>query len=307
MHHLETLNGLKLQGAWCTIGSFDGVHRGHQAIISSLVHAAHAAGAPAVVVTFHPHPAVLLRGITTPFYITSPQERADLLAQLGVDYVITLPFDRAMASLGADEFMRMLADHLGLAWLWVGHDFALGRGRSGDISALQAIGQQLGYQLQVIGPVQDGSEVISSSQIRSLLLSGNVEAAAGLLGRPYFVQGNVISGQQRGRRIGIPTANLDLPGERLLPANGVYATRALINGQPWASVTNIGLRPTFENAPVLPRVEAHLMDFTGDLYNHEIKLEFIAHLRPEQTFPNVQELIAQIQKDIRQAREVLDA
>ncbi len=307
MHHLETLNGLKLQGTWCTIGSFDGVHRGHQTIISSLVRAAHAACAPAVVITFHPHPAVLLRGINTPFYLTSPHERAHLLAELGVDYVITLPFDRAMASLEPDKFMQMLADHLGLASLWVGHDFALGRGRIGDIPALQAIGQHLGYHLQVVGPVQAGSEVISSSQIRNLLLSGDVEAAARLLGRPYSVQGNIISGQQRGRRIGIPTANLDLPASRLLPANGVYATRALINGQPWASVTNIGLRPTFENAPVLPRVEAHIMDFTGDLYNHEIKLEFIAHLRSEQTFPNVQDLIEQIQKDIRQAREVLHA
>lgn len=305
MQHIRSLSDLRLRGAWGTIGSFDGVHRGHQAIIRSLVDAAHAVAAQVVVVTFYPHPAVVLRGFNAPFYLTSPDERAELLGELGVDVVLTLPFDRQMAEQSAETFMRSLVEAFGLARLCVGQDFALGRGRSGDIPALQALGQQLGYQVQVIPPVTNSEGVISSSQIRAALQMGSVEAAASLLGRPYFVQGEVIHGQQRGQTIGIPTANLGLPHERLLPANGVYATWAWVGDERYASVTNIGVRPTFEHQPVLPRAETHLLDFDGDLYGQNLRVDFIAHLRGEQPFSDIQTLLTQIHRDISRAREVL--
>lgn len=305
MQHFRSLNGLNLRNAWCAIGSFDGVHLGHQAVIHSLVTAARAAAAPSLVITFYPHPVVVLRGISAPFYLTSADERASLLGSLGVDVVLTLPFDRDLAAQPAEDFMQAVSAAAGLACLYVGQDFALGRGRSGDVSALRQIGARLGYQVQLIPPIASPQGVISSSQIRSLLQQGSVESAAQLLGRPYFVEAEVVHGQQRGRSIGIPTANLGLPAERLLPANGVYATWAWVGGTRRPAVTNIGVRPTFEHQAVFPRAEAHLLDFNGDLYGQSLRLEFIARLRGEQPFSSVQALQAQIETDISQTREVL--
>lgn len=305
MQHYWSLEDVQLQNAWVTIGSFDGVHRGHQEIIRQLTAGARKAGAPAVVLTFHPHPAVVLGKRSDPFYLTGPEARAALLGELGTDYVITHPFTFELANMTAAEFMAMVKERLGLSHLWVGYDFALGRKRQGDVATLRELGKSLGYTLDVMPPIQAGSETISSSQIRAALANGEVERAAGLLGRPYAVPGRVIHGDGRGRTIGVPTANLEVWAEQAIPKAGVYVCQAQLGEEMWGAVTNVGVRPTFENQPASPRVEVHLLDFDRDLYGQEVRLFFLARLRDEQRFPTIDALVAQIHADITRGREIL--
>jgi riboflavin kinase/FMN adenylyltransferase len=305
MQHFRSLHGVLLQGSWVTIGSFDGVHLGHQAIIRRLVEGAHSQDLPAVAITFFPHPSKVLRGNGAPFYLTTPEERAEFLAGLNLDVVITLRFDKELAAFSADQFMGLLASHLGLKRLLVGHDFALGRGREGNFAVLENLGLKYGYGIEGLAPLTVNGELVSSSRIRELVGQGNISLAAAYLGRFYSVQGIVVPGDGRGRTIGIPTANLEIWHERLLPANGVYATLAQVNGVNYPSVTNVGVRPTFENQSPQPRVETHLLDFKQDLYGMNLNLEFMQYLRPEQRFASVQALIEQIRVDIEHAREVV--
>lgn len=301
MQHFHSFEEVALSNAWATIGSFDGVHRGHQAILAPLVQEAHAAGAPAVVVTFHPHPSVVLRNLQNPHYLTHPDERAELLGQLGIDAVLTLTFTRELAALSAEEFMRLMSQHMGLRQLWAGYDFALGRNRQGDLPMLQKIGEQLGYSVRVISEVKLEGVTISSSQIRALLGEGQVDEAAKMLGRLYSLRGPVVHGDGRGRGLGIPTANLDFWQEKIVPARGVYATWVKIGEERVQSVTNVGIRPMFEGEP---RVEAHLLDFDADLYGKTLEVEFVEYLRPEMKFESVDKLLEQIQQDVQQAREI---
>jgi riboflavin kinase/FMN adenylyltransferase len=301
-----SLQDLHLQDVWLTIGSFDGVHRGHQAIVQKLTAGAHTAGAPAVVITFHPHPAVVLRGKQGPYYLTSPEERAALLGELGVDIVVIHPFNHEVANLSAREFVSRLHTHLGLKRLCVGHDFALGHNREGNLLTLESLGEEFGYQLEVISPISFSDQEVSSSQIRSSLMQGDVEQAALLLGRPYEVNGPVVHGDGRGKQLGIPTANLDVWPERLLPKAGVYACLAKVGERELHAVANVGVRPTFTAAPA-PVVEAHLLDFKADVYQQEISLSFIARLRDEQRFSGIPALVAQIQQDIQCTREILES
>lgn len=305
MDQFVNLEELNLDAAWATIGSFDGVHRGHQAIIRQLVTGAHASGAKAVVVTFSPHPAVVLRGLQGPFFLTDHQERADLLAGLGVDVLVTLTFDRSLSARSAADFMGDLCSHLGLKRLLVGYDFALGRGREGNVFRLKQLGEEMGYKVEVISPVESGGEVVSSSRIRALLTAGKVEAAAEMLGRPYGLNGMVVHGEGRGHGLGIPTANLLVSPDRISPGVGVYATMARVRGRAIQSVTNIGVRPTFEGGSSTARIETHLLDFRQDLYGQTIRLEFIQFLRNEQRFASIDALLEQIHLDIQHAREVL--
>ena len=301
MQHFWSLEEVDLQNAWLTIGSFDGVHRGHQAILQQLTAGAHANGAPAVVLTFHPHPAVVLRNRQGPYYLTSPEERAALLGESGADVVITHPFNRQVANLTAGEFVTRLHRYLGLKHLCVGRDFALGHGREGNIPVLEKLGQELGYTVETLAPVLLDGEVISSSSIRAALAEGQVELAGRLLGRSYQVSGRVVHGDGRGRLISIPTANLDLWSERVLPKVGVYACLAWVDGQPWKAVTNVGYRPTFDGAEHAMRVETHLLGFDQDLYDRTLALDFVARLRDEQRFSGVEALVAQIRQDIERA------
>ena len=304
MLHYTSLNVLQLDAAWATIGTFDGVHRGHQAVIRQLVEGAHAAGAAAVAVTFFPHPAMVVRNRRGPIYLTTPEERAVLLGELGVDVVLTLNFDAAMAAQSALEFMQPLAQHLGLKHLLVGHDFALGRNREGNVHRLTELGAQLGYAVSEIAPFQLEGSIVSSSQIRALISAGQVAQAAQFLSRPYTLTGQVIHGDGRGRGLGIPTANLDLWPERLVPAAGVYACWAWVGAQRLMAVTNVGVRPTFgEHLAV--RIEPFLLDFDQDLYGQTLKLAFIELLRPEQRFASVQALLVQIDQDVTRSREIL--
>jgi riboflavin kinase/FMN adenylyltransferase len=305
MKHFRSLDLVHLEGVWLTIGSFDGVHRGHQEVINKLKTEAHKHEALAVVLTFFPHPATVISGRDFPFYLTTPEDKARLMGDLGVDIVITHPFNHDIAATPASKFMNKLHHHLQMRHLKVGYDFALGRNREGNPKKLAEIGFQLGYSLEKIKPYKLDDHIVSSSRIRFLLGAGLVEEAARLLNRYYSVSGQVEIGDRRGQKIGFPTANLDIWKMRAIPTAGVYVCRVLINGVNYGAVTNIGVRPTFEAVPVPPRIEAHILDFQGDLYGETLELEFIARLRGEQRFTSVDDLITQIRTDIISARKIL--
>jgi riboflavin kinase / FMN adenylyltransferase len=307
MQHVRSLSSVQLNGAWLTIGAFDGVHLGHQAIIQQLTAGAHAAGAPAVVITFHPHPLRVLRGGSGPWYLTTPEQRAELLGDLGVDWVITHPFDQSVASLPGREFLARIHAHLGISQLWVGYDFAMGHGRDTDVDTLGALSQELGFTLQVAQAVKLDEGVVSSRRIRALLAEGDVAGAARLLDRPYTVEGTVIPGDGRGRQIGVPTANLQVWEEQALPGAGVYACYAEVEGQVYAAASNVGVRPTFDGSSARIHVEAHLLDYEGDLYGRQVTLAFVDRLRGEQRFSGIEALVNQIRLDIETTRGLLEA
>jgi len=304
MQHFNSLEEVQPGDAWVAIGSFDGVHRGHQVLLKGLISQAHAAKSRAVVVTFFPHPSVVLRANTNAVYLTSPEERAKRLGALGVDVVVTLEFTRKLAETSAHDFVANLRRRLGMRQLWVGFNFALGRGREGDIPALQRLGDLFGFELQVIPPFEVDGDIVSSSLIRSYVQKGDVQRAAQLLGRWYAIQGPVVPGDGRGRTIRIPTANLEVWLGQVMPAHGVYAGWAGISGKRRLAVANVGVRPTFEEQPVKPRAEIHVLDFDQDLYGKNVSFEFVRYLRGEQKFASVEALVAQIHQDIQKTREL---
>jgi riboflavin kinase/FMN adenylyltransferase len=292
-------------GAWVTIGSFDGVHLGHQAIISKLVEESHQNGDISIVVTFFPHPVRVLRDNKDPYYLTSPEEKNQLLRTLGVDSILTLRFNHSLASKSADSFIRILHEQLKFSCLLIGYDFRLGANRSGDIHTLSELGKELGYCVKAIEPFTKTSQAVSSSSIRELIQSGDVATANEWLGRPYSVQGKIIHGDGRGKHIGLPTANLNIWQEKLLPGVGVYAAFADLENSRYLSVVNIGNRPTFYEQPFQQTVEAHLLDFDQDIYEQNLRLSFIQRIRPEIKFDSAQKLMNQINQDIQLSREVL--
>lgn len=307
MLHFYSLQSVHLNASWLTIGAYDGVHLGHQAILKQLAAGAHAVGCPAVVLTFHPHPANVLNPRHPLKYLTTPERRAELLGDLGIDVVITYPFDEQVAHLPGQEFLRRMDEHLDINTLWVGYDFAMGHNRDTDVSVLKQLGVELDYILNVQAPINNGDQIISSSRIRKLLQEGNLDVANRYLGRPYCLSGKVIPGDGRGRTIGVPTANLDFWEEQVIPARGVYACRAFVEDQTYTAATNIGVRPTFDGRGVHDHVEAHLLDADIDLYGKTIRLEFIEYLRGEQKFPNVEALVNQIRADIARTRRLLQS
>jgi riboflavin kinase/FMN adenylyltransferase len=307
MRHINDLEGVNLRETWLTIGTFDGVHLGHQAIVQKLAAGAHQNGALAIVLTFYPHPAVVLGRRSQPFYLTSPEERARLLGQHGADIVVTYPFNSQVAATSAADFVRELKDHLDMIHMLVGHDFALGHNREGNVEYLRTLGEKLGFTVESFPAFVLEGEAVSSSRVRAALAAGDMELATRLLGRPFQVNGKVVPGDGRGRLIGVPTANLELWPERAIPQAGVYVCRAWLEERPRGAVTNVGVRPTFEAGPVPPRVETHLLDFSSDLYGKTIHLDFLTRLRDELRFPSVEDLVAQIHVDIERAREYLDS
>lgn len=313
MHTFSDLRQASLPGpTFLTIGNFDGVHIGHQALILRAGELAAAAdGGRTAILTFAPHPLTVLRPGVRLLELSTPSERLSVAASLGVNYGIIQPFTAEIAQMEARDFVALLKQHLGLAGLVVGPDFALGRNRGGDAAALRRFGEEMGFSLEIVFPVEWRGQPARSSTIREALLRGDVAEAAGFLGRPYAVAGPVQHGDQRGRKIGIPTANIGYGADKLLPANGVYATIARYCTPQWAyefqSVTNIGVRPTVDG--LHHRVEAHLLDFPppelpDDLYGELLTVEFIERLRGEQRFQGLDELVAQIQHDIEQARRL---
>lgn len=304
MQHYHSLEAISLQNSWLTIGVFDGVHRGHREIIHKLVRCAHENHAPAVVLTFDPHPASVLTGKAIRC-LTTPNERADLLAALGVDVVVTQRFTRGLSTATAQEYMSRLKETLGLTRLLIGYDFALGKGREGNAVRLAEIGSELNYTVEVIDALSDESGVISSTEIRKLISTGNVSEAANLLGCTYNLSGPVMHGDGRGRRINIPTANIDYPKQKVIPANGIYACWAALGMEKFMAATNVGINPTFTPEKKIQSIEPYLLDFDRDIYGEQLKLEFVARLRDELKFDSVEALVEQIHKDIDKTRAIL--
>lgn len=305
MRHYQLTSNLNLDDSRVAIGIFDGVHLGHQSIIKSLVRDAIKVNSPTVALTFYPHPKKVLHGVSGQFYLTSPDERAELISNLGVDYVITQLFDESFSKTSAFDFMKRLHNHLDMKSLFVGEDFALGKDREGNIEVLKRIGEDLGYTVNVVSPKSLNGSVISSSMVRKALIEGDVEYARTLLGRPYHLDGKVIPGDGRGRQLGIPTANIDVWDEKLLPKVGVYACEVLFEGKILGSVTNIGVRPTFDSSSLTTRVETHILDFDRDIYGTNLRLQFLKRLRDEIRFKDVHHLVNQILQDTVTARDIL--
>ena len=293
-----------LKGAFVTIGNFDGVHLGHRFIFGRLVEEARHEGRPAVAISFDPHPKMVLHPERRPFYlITSPEEKIHLLADLGIDAFILIPFSLEYARTTAEEFVReILRERLRIRRILIGHDYTFGRGKEGNEVFLTEAGRRLGFEVEVMDAFCVGDIVISSTKIREALLAGEVRFAATLLGRPYNLAGRVISGNHRGVRLGFPTANI-APDKELVPARGVYAVRVLREGKRHEGVVNIGFNPTF--ADKKRSVEVHIFDFHEDIYGESIEILFIERIRDEVRFESPEKLIAQIDRDIDRVREIL--
>ena len=306
MQHYRSLEDVKLQNSWLTIGVFDGVHRGHQEIIKKLVTGARANGAPAVVLTFEPHPASVLSGHEIKC-LTLPDERAGLLGKFGVEAVITERFTRELSTVSAFDFMVRLKRQLGLQQLLIGYDFALGKGREGNAARLTEIGSELGYTVEVVSALSDKSGVISSTEIRKLIEVGNVAEGARLLGHPYSLHGPVIHGDARGRTIDVPTANISYAPDKMIPAKGIYACWGYLDGKRHRAAINIGTNPTFTPEKQSLNVEAHLLDFRQEIYGEDVRLEFVARLRDELKFDSVEKLLEQIWLDIENTKKILNS
>jgi riboflavin kinase/FMN adenylyltransferase len=305
MRHYHSLEEVSVKNAWLTIGVFDGVHRGHREIIQKLTADAHANHAPAVLLTFEPHPASVLSGQEIKCLTTS-EERADFLGSLGVDIVITQRFTRDLSTATAFEYMSRLKQTLDLKHLLIGYDFALGKGREGNATRLAEIGRELGYDVEVIHAISDESGVISSTEIRKLVATGNVSEAAKLLGYYYPLSGEVIRGAGRGRTINFPTANIDYPQQKATPSNGIYACWAHLGNEKFMAATNIGFNPTFTPNRQTPSLEAYLLDFDRDIYGQQVRLEFVSRIRNELKFNSVEALIWKIQEDVDKTRDLLE-
>jgi len=280
-----------------TIGKFDGVHRGHQHLIAGLIERARGEGLASVAVVLYPNPSTVLRPGTALSYLTSLDERLELLRRLGPDSVGILPFTSELAQLSARDFASLLSQELRMRLLYVGPDFALGRNREGTVGALRRIGRDLGFRVEVADMLIEEGEKVGSSAVREALAAGEAEEMASLLGRPFSLRGPVVAGARRGLSLGFPTANIAIGLDRALPAFGVYVTRAFVRENQYPSCTNIGVRPTFDGE-ARPTVETYILDFQDKLYGEEVRIDLLHRLRDELRFESADELVAQMQRDI---------
>jgi len=291
-----------------SIGVFDGVHGGHVALVHRMLEEAHAHGLTGGVVTFHPHPATVIHPDVPFSYLDSLERRVELLRALGVAFVSVLPFTSELQQTSAENFARLLVEDARMRRLVVGEDFRLGRGGEGTVDRLRELGETLGFEVvaMLLEPDAGGAR-ISSTRVRAALAAGRMDEVGRLLGRPFAIRGPVLPGDGRGHAIGFPTLNIGVSPDRALPPHGVYVTRCTTQqgaaGRSYSAVTNIGTRPTFDGTSV--SVETHLLDFEGDLYAHVVTIELLALLRPEHKFAGVEELVAQIRRDVDAAREWL--
>jgi riboflavin kinase / FMN adenylyltransferase len=289
-----------------TIGNFDGVHRGHQVLLRRAVDAARDRGVRGVAVTFDPHPAAVLRPGSEPPALQTLEDRVAALYATGVDLVLVLAFSKELASLGPHVFLeKVLVERLQAVKVIVGTNFRFGHKALGDVVTLNEAGADYGFETEAVTLLDVDSRAISSSEIRDRLAEGDVAWATSALGRPHLVRGPVVAGEGRGRTIGVPTANVAPPPGLQLPANGVYAGHAELDGERWPCVTNVGTRPTFDGRET--SVEAHLLDVDLELYDRRLGVTFEHHLRSEQRFDGPDELVAQIRHDIDRARTLLGA
>ena len=300
VHSVDALGAL--DGTGVTIGNFDGVHLGHQALIRRMLEVSASEGLTPVVMTFWPHPRQVLFPERGHMPLTSREDRLALLEELGVPNVLELPFTRELAALEAATFVRDILSPMRLRRLIVGYDFSLGRNRGGQAPVLRELGALLGFSVEQLAPVVADGSVVSSTALRALIGQGDVARAACLLGRYHGFSGEVVHGDGRGAGIGFPTANQRKP-DVVLPAEGVYATRAGVNGQVRPAVTLVGRKPTFgENAL---GVETFLLEGGTDIYGHAMRLEFVDRVRGEQRFSSVDELKQRIALDVKEARQIL--
>lgn len=286
-----------------TIGNFDGVHRGHLALFEKVKQRAKAIGGQSTVMTFEPHPIKVVKPGNGPPLITPTNQKLELIWKSGIEALICLPFDLQFASISAHDFVKeILVSKIGIKEIVVGYDYTFGHNREGNIPLLKKMGDELGFTVHIVGPVQIGETLVSSTSIRRLIQEGRLPEAKKLLGRDYQIQGTVIRGQNRGARLlGFPTANLEVTDE-LFPKSGVYAVTVVIDGRIHHGVTNIGYNPTFGQNRL--SVETHVLDFSEDLLGKSIKVHFVGRIRDEKTFESVTALSEQIKQDIQQAKKL---
>jgi riboflavin kinase / FMN adenylyltransferase len=297
-----------ITGSCVTIGNFDGVHVGHQRLLSRTCAKAKKCGLISVVVTFDPHPMTVLMGVKTPPFLTSTSQRLALIERQGPNVTLVLKFTRQMAALEPEQFVRQyLLDALGMRELVIGYDYAMGKGRRGNFDLLAQLGRTEGFNVERLNPVLVGGAVVSSTRIRDLVQSGNVWDARPLLGRYFEVQGIVVDGMKRGAAmLGFPTANLRPEGEgTLLPKPGVYAVWAILDGEPLQAVANVGFNPTFGDTGLT--LETHILDFKRDIYGQTLSVQFVQRLRDERKFDSLDALKSRIADDVQLGRVILGA
>lgn len=288
-----------------TIGSFDGVHRGHRAVLDAVVATAQAIDGTPAVLTMRPHPRQFFAPDSAPNLLTTDDKKAELIADAGIEALFFLPFDGRIAALDKTAFVEgIVRDRCGAGHLIVGHDFCFGKDASGDYAFLKEVGPRYDLQVQQVPPLLVEGERISSTRIRELILQGELDLAARLLGRRYAITGQIVTGRGMGAKLGYPTANIS-PHHSAVPAHGVYAAEALIGNGRHAAAVNIGIAPTIRHEDIT--VEAYLLDFDGDILGNDIELVFHRRLRPERKFPSHEALIAQIHEDVVQVRKLLAA
>lgn len=293
-----------LRGGVVTLGSFDGVHLGHQALVHATVSLAQRLGVPAVMLSFEPLPREYLQADAPPARLTNLRERWRLLQGIGLDALVLLRFNEALRQMSGAEFLQLLTERLAVRAVVVGHDFRFGKGGQAHAEFLQSAGQREGFAVQIIEPVQAEGVRVSSSAVRAALAAGDFDRAEQLLGRRYSMRGRVVAGEQLGRKLGFPTANLRLR-RRVSPLGGIYAVRVHgVADRIWPAVASLGTRPTVGG--VEPLLEVFLLDYAGDLYGCELEVEFVAHLRDELRFESVELMVAQMHRDVAVARERLD-
>ena len=305
MNLIEDTHPQTLTPSVATIGFFDGVHLGHRYLINQVKIAASQCGWHSSIITFPVHPRQVIQSDYQPQLLSSPEEKIELLASTGIDNCILLPFTQELSRLTAWEFMQFLYDKYKVRMLVIGYDHRFGHNRAETFEDYCRYGRELGIHIMQAMAYTQEQDKVSSSAIRRALLSGEISTATKYLGYNYFMQGTIVSGYQVGRKIGFPTANLqvDCPN-KLIPAIGVYAVRVSVNGQHYKGMLNIGHRPTINNGTDLS-IEVHILDFEGDIYNQPMRIEFIEFLRPEVKFDSVDELIAQMHKDKEETIKVL--
>jgi riboflavin kinase/FMN adenylyltransferase len=292
-------------GAVVTVGTFDGLHRGHQQVLAEVVGRARAGGLTSVLVLCDPHPLEVVNPSAAPKLLTLAAEKQELLAGAGLDRVVVLPFTREVAQLSPEDFIRRLRAEHALQQLVLGYDHAFGRGRSGDEALVRRLGAAEGFDVAVVDAVREDGQPISSTLIRNAVAHGDLQSAARWLGRPYGLLGQVVPGAGRGRTIGVPTINLAPPDARkLLPPDGVYAVWVWWRGTRYGGMMNQGARPTF--AEQGRTLEVHLFDFAGDLYGETVRVEWVERLRDVQAFPSREALVAQLERDRQAARASLN-
>jgi riboflavin kinase/FMN adenylyltransferase len=288
-----------------TIGVFDGVHLGHKFLISKLVSLAGKQHLLSGIVTFRQHPRDLLAPKTKLLFLCSVEERVQLLKNEGVDIVAPLTFNRELAKVSARDFVGLLQKHLKMRGLVIGPDFTLGHNREGNAETLRALGMEMGFSVTVVAPKTVEGEVASSTVIRQALAEGNMEKVTRLLGRPFSLKGTVTRGEHRGTGLGFPTVNLKVDAKMAVPPDGVYATRAYIEGQEYQAMTNIGVRPTFGDNNERT-IESFILNYNQDVYGKEVKIELIQRLRGEKSFDSIEELKQQIADDVKRGSAILN-